>query len=41
LRRELKKRAEKHHRSLKREILAALRSATNQSLRLEPGTLSR
>lgn len=41
LRRELKKRAEEHHRSLNREILAAFQSATNQSLRLEPGTLIR
>jgi plasmid stability protein len=41
LRRELKKPAKERHRSLNREILAALRSATNQSLRLEPDALIR
>jgi predicted nucleic acid-binding protein/plasmid stability protein len=41
LHRKLKKRAEEHHRSLNREVLATLRSATNQSFRLEPAALIR
>ena len=41
LHRELKKRAEQHHRSLNREVLATLQSATDQSLRLEPVALIR
>jgi hypothetical protein len=36
-----KKRAEENHRSLNREVLATLRSATNQSRRIEPAALIR
>jgi plasmid stability protein len=41
LHRELKKRAEEHHRSLNREVLATLRSVSNQSHRVEPAALIR
>jgi plasmid stability protein len=41
LHRELKKRAEEHHRSLNREILATLQGVANQSRRIEPATLIR
>ena len=41
LHRELKKRAEEHHRSLKREVLATLRNVVNQSRRVEPAELIR
>jgi plasmid stability protein len=41
LHRELKKRAEEHHRSLNREVLATLRSVTNQTRRVEPVALIR
>ena len=41
LHRELKKRAEEHHRSLNREILATLQGAANQSRRIEPAALIR
>jgi plasmid stability protein len=41
LHRELKKRAKEHDRSLNREVLATLRSATNQSHRLDPAALIR
>jgi len=39
LHRQLKKRAEEHHRSLNREVLATLRNVTSQSRRIEPATL--
>ena len=39
LHRELKKRAEEHHRSLNKEILATLKSATGGSIRLDPTKL--
>jgi plasmid stability protein len=39
LHRELKKRAEQHHRSLNREILATLKSATRGTIRLDPTKL--
>jgi antitoxin FitA len=41
LHRELKKRAEEHHRSLNKEILATLNSATNQSRPIDPAGLIR
>jgi antitoxin FitA len=41
LHRELKKRAEEHHRSLNKEILATLNSATNQSRPIDPAALIR
>jgi antitoxin FitA len=41
LHRKLKKRAEEHHRSLNREVLATLRNVTNQSRRVEPAELIR
>ena len=41
LHRELKKRAEEHHRSLNGEILATLRGSSNHSRRIEPTTLVR
>jgi plasmid stability protein len=41
LHRELKKRAEEHHRSLNKEVLATLRNVTNQSGRVEPAELIR
>ena len=41
LHRELKKRAEEHHRSLNREILATLQGAADQSRRTEPAALIR
>ena len=41
LHRELKKRAEEHHRSLNGEILATLRGATNHRPRIEPTALVR
>jgi len=41
LHRELKKRAEEHHRSLNKEVLATLRNVTNQSRRVEPAELIR
>jgi len=37
----LKKRAEEHHRSLNREIIATLQGAANQSRRIEPAALIR
>jgi len=36
LHRELKKRAEEHHRSLNKEILATLKNATSGAIRLDP-----
>jgi len=36
LHRELKRRAEEHHRSLNREILATLKTATGGTIRLDP-----
>jgi plasmid stability protein len=36
---ELKKRAEEHHRSLNREILATLKNATSGTIRLDPAKL--
>jgi plasmid stability protein len=39
LHRELKKRAEEHHRSLNREIIAALKSAIGGTIRLDPTKL--
>lgn len=39
LHRELKKRAEEHHRSLNGEIIAALKSAIGGSIRLDPTKL--
>jgi plasmid stability protein len=39
LRRELKKRAEEHHRSLEREIIATLKSATSGTIQLDPTKL--
>jgi len=39
LHRELKKRAEEHHRSLNREILATLENAISGSVRLDPTKL--
>jgi plasmid stability protein len=41
LHRELKKRAEEHHPSLNKEVLATLRNVTNQSRRVEPAELIR
>jgi plasmid stability protein len=39
LHRELKKRAEEHHRSLNKEIIATLKSATSGTVRLDPTKL--
>jgi plasmid stability protein len=39
LHRELKKRAEEHHRSLNKEIIATLKSATSGTVRLDPAKL--
>jgi plasmid stability protein len=39
LHRELKKRAEEHHRSLNKEIIATLTSATGGTIRLDPKKL--
>ena len=39
LHRELKKRAEEHHRSLNREILATLKAAAGGTIRLDPTKL--
>jgi plasmid stability protein len=39
LHRELKKRAEEHHRSLNREIIATLKTATSKTHRLDPTKL--
>lgn len=39
LHRELKKRAEEHHRSLNREIIATLKSATSGPIPLDPTKL--
>ena len=39
LHRELKKRAEEHHRSLNREIIATLKNATSGAIRLDPTKL--
>jgi len=39
LHRELKKRAEEHHRSLNKEILATLKNATSGTIRLDPAKL--
>jgi plasmid stability protein len=36
LHRELKKRAEEHHRSLNKDIIATLKSATGGNIRLDP-----
>jgi plasmid stability protein len=36
LHRELKKRAEEHHRSLNKEIIATLKSATNTTVLFDP-----
>jgi antitoxin FitA len=41
LHRQLKKRAEEHHRSLNREVLATLRSAASQIRRVDPAALIR
>ena len=41
LHRELKKRAEEHHRSLNREILATLKSATGKTHRVDVQALIR
>jgi antitoxin FitA len=41
LHRELKKRAEEHHRSLNKEILSILNSAINQSRPIDPAALIR
>jgi plasmid stability protein len=41
LHRALKKRAEEHHRSLNREIIATLRGASNQGRAVEPAPLIR
>ena len=41
LHRELKKRAEEHHRSLNREIIATLKGATGQTHRLDVQALIR
>jgi len=39
LHRELKKRAEEHHRSLNKEILATLKNATSKTIRVDPAKL--
>jgi plasmid stability protein len=39
LHRELKKRAEDHHRSLNKEIIATLKSATSTTIQLNPTQL--
>jgi len=39
LHRELKKRAEEHHRSLNKEILATLKSAISGTVRFDPAKL--
>jgi plasmid stability protein len=39
LHRELKKRAEEHHRSLNKEIIATLKSATSGTILLDPAKL--
>jgi plasmid stability protein len=39
LHRELKKRAEEHHRSLNKEIIATLKSATSGTIPLDPTKL--
>jgi plasmid stability protein len=39
LHRKLKKRAEEHHRSLNKEIIATLKSATGETIRLDPTKL--
>ena len=39
LHRELKKRAEEHHRSLNKEIIATLKSATSETIPLDPAKL--
>ena len=39
LHRELKKRAEEHHRSLNKEIIATLKSATSGTIRFDPTKL--
>jgi plasmid stability protein len=36
---ELKKRAEEYHRSLNREIIATLKSATGRTIRIDPAKL--
>jgi plasmid stability protein len=41
LHRELKKRAEEHHRSLNKEIIATLEGATDQSRPVNPAALIR
>jgi plasmid stability protein len=41
LHRQLKKRAQAHHRSLNREVLATLHSAASHSRPVDPGTLIR
>jgi plasmid stability protein len=37
--REVKKRAEEYHRSLNREIIATLKSATGRTIRIDPAKL--
>jgi plasmid stability protein len=39
LHRKLKKRAEEHHRSLNREVIATLQNATSGTIRLDPAKL--
>jgi plasmid stability protein len=39
LHRELKKRAEEHHRSLNKEIIATLKGAARENVRLDPTNL--
>lgn len=39
LHREVKKRAGEHHRSLNREIIATIKSATSETIRLDPTKL--
>jgi plasmid stability protein len=39
LHRQLKKRAEEHHRSLNKEIIATLKSAASENVRLDPTNL--
>jgi len=39
LHRALKKRAEEHHRSLNKEIIATLKNATSGTIRLDPAKL--
>jgi antitoxin FitA len=41
LHRELKKRAEEHHRSLNKEIIVTLRNAASGTVRLDPADLEK